>query len=623
MTFETEPFELKRPHARLEWTEAGPIAPDAGDVYFSAEDGLAETRSVFLQAAGFPDRFAKDRPTIVAELGFGTGLNFLALWDLFRRTAPETARLHFVSVEGFPLHVSDLTRALSAFPELRPLSDQLIAAWPSPHKGPHRRVFENGRVMLTVFHDLAEAALPQMEFQADAWFLDGFAPAKNPDMWAETLFSEVARLSAPGCPAVTFTVAGFVRRGLAAAGFEVSKQPGFGRKRERLEAIYQGGVRQELMTPFTRPSFVAGSMAIIGGGIAAASLVHAFRLRGRTCDVYAQGGWSSGASGAPKGLLTPRLEASDRPHNRALLAAFDYAKILYTDFNGFEASGVLRQVEDGASQDRLRMLAERLDEDFTFHDAEHTGLWMAGAGQFKPVSLVKALAEDADIKDLAVIALERTDEGWLLIDCTGDRYGPYAGVVFAGGWGNQSLLSGQGLVLEPTAGSVGVFESSEPSEMARAWGGYTARAGQHRLIGATHVKQGEVERLDVAEPALRALADASPGGAIKLGALQSGWAGVRAAVPDRLPLLGTLPGPDYADFWRGYAQGGQLPSQGLVQNQGLFVLSAFGARGFAHAPLLAEALVSGLCGEPLPLQGNSLDVLHPARFLFRRLRRGG
>lgn len=622
MTFETDPFELKRPHARLEWTEAGPIAPDAGDVYFSAEDGLAETRSVFLQAAGFPERFAKGRPTIVAELGFGTGLNFLALWDLFRRTAPETARLHFVSVEGFPLHLSDLTRALAAFPELKPLSDQLIAAWPSPHKGPHRRVFENGRVVLTVFHDLVEAALAQMEFQADAWFLDGFAPAKNPDMWAETLFSEVARLSAPGCPAVTFTVAGFVRRGLAAAGFEVSKQPGFGRKRERLEAIYQGGCRAVVPTPFPHAPSVDGPLAIIGGGVAAASLVKALSWRGRQADVFAEGGWSSGASGAPQGLLTPRLEAADRPHNRALLAAFDFARDLYGPLDGFEPHGVLRQAEDEAGVNRLQTLAERLDDGFAFQDATRTGLWMARAGQFEPERLVQALAGGWPAIDSHVEHLTPHDAGWMLVDSKGGYHGPYAGVILAGGWASAGLLTPYGLELEPTAGRVGVFDSPDRALTARAWGGYTARLGDRRLLGATHVRQADPEAEDVAELALRALAASAPGGAVELDELTSSWGGVRAALPDRLPIMGTVPGDRYAETWRAHALGGPKPSQMPEAMNTVFALSGFGARGFAHAPLLAEALVSGLCGELLPLQRNSLEVLHPARFLFRQLRRG-
>jgi tRNA 5-methylaminomethyl-2-thiouridine biosynthesis bifunctional protein len=631
MTETSDPHRLKRPHAVLDWAETGPVAVDAGDVYFSAEDGLAETRSVFLQAAGFPERFRTDRPTIVAELGFGTGLNFLALWDLFVKTAPAHARLHFVSVEGFPLRKSDAMRALSAFPELQTLSAQLTDVWPSPHKGAHRRVFENGRVMLTVFHDLAETALPNMAFEADAWFLDGFAPAKNPDMWATDLFSELARLSAKGAPAVTFTVAGAVRRGLAAAGFSVEKKPGFGRKRERLEAIFTGEQPASAPTPFPDPCPIDGPIAVIGGGVAAASLVKAFGYRGRAVDVFAHGGWASGASGAPRGLLTPRLELSDRPHNRALLAAFDYARMMLGALEGFEATGVARLAKDEAGAARLAQLAEALDDEFSFLDADAAkarcglgggALWMSGAGQIRPETLVPALAGDAESHDQRIIGLEPVAGGWRLQDETGQAFGPYAGVILAGGWDQHALLSATGLGLEPSAGQLALFESEFDLRAPAAWGGYAARLGDALMVGATHVKRAEPDSDEEAEAALRTLAQDAPGGPVTLGARLSGWSGVRAAVADRLPLAGAAAPPGFEEVWRGHAKGGPAPALTDLNPSGLMVLGGFGARGFAHAPLLAEALVSALCNEPAPMERAGLTSLHPARMLWRALRRG-
>ncbi len=633
MSEHPDPHALKRPHARIDWTETGPVAVDAGDVYFSAEDGLAETRSVFLKAANFPERFARGRPTVVAELGFGTGLNFLALWDLFVKTAPSDARLHFVSVEGFPLHRDDAKRALSAFPELGALSAQLTEVWPSPHKGPHRRVFENGRVMLTVFHDLAETALPEMAFKADAWFLDGFAPAKNPDMWDTDVFAELARLSAPGAPAVTFTVAGAVRRGLAAAGFSVEKKPGFGRKRERLEAIFTGVSPDEAPTPFPAAQAVGGPIAVIGGGIAAASLVHAFALRGRSVDVFAQDGWASGASSAPRGLLTPRLEVADRPHNRALLAAFDYARIAYQDCEGFEPTGVARLASDARAAERLAQLADALDEGFGFLDpeqararcglgAEAGALWMASAGQIRPATLVSELAGDMPCRDVAIEHLERRSDGWWL--CTGqaEAFGPYAAVICAGGWAQHGLLDAEGFALEPTAGQVALFESGFDLRAPAAWGGYAARLGDRMLIGATHVKSEDAGDVQEAEAELRSQARSAPGGPIPLGACYESWSGVRAAVADRLPLVGGLPPTGFDEAWRSHAKGGPVPQDMTLAPSSLFVLGGFGARGFAHAPLLAEALVSALCNEPGPLERAGLARLHPARFAWRRLRRG-
>ncbi|MEQ8403978.1 MAG: tRNA (5-methylaminomethyl-2-thiouridine)(34)-methyltransferase MnmD [Oceanicaulis sp.] len=610
-----DPFALKRPHAQLSWRGEDPVATAADDVYFSAVDGLAESRAVFLAGAGFPERFSKG-VTVVGELGFGTGLNFLALWDSFREHAAPGARLHVVSVEGFPLRREDARRALAAFPELADLSAALLSAWPSPHTGPHRRVFEGGRVTLTVFHDEADAALAQMDFAADAWFLDGFAPAKNPDMWTAALFGQIARLSKPGAPAATFTVAGIVRRGLAEAGFAVAKKPGFGRKRERLEAIYDGAPAPRRVTPFPAPAPRTGAVAIIGGGIAAASLVEAFARRGRTADVFAEGGLASGASGAPLGLLTPRLEAGDRPHNRALLAAFDYARSLYDGRPGFDGSGVIRLAGDGAGVDRLKRLAGLLDEGFVW-DGDADGLWMARAGAFDPARLVASLAGDAPVRGEAVLRMETGEGGAALIGAGGVRLGVYDTVIVAGGYAAAQLLPG--LSLEATAGRVGVFEGAAPSAPA-AWGGYAAAHERGVLVGATHVKAEAPEPEAKAEPALRALAEGGPL-ALELGAMRDSWGGVRAAVKDRLPVAGLLPADGFSDRWAQAAKGGAQPEASELGDGAVLALTGLGARGFAHAPLLAEAIVSALCNEPAPLARDGLEALHPARFLWRDLKR--
>jgi tRNA 5-methylaminomethyl-2-thiouridine biosynthesis bifunctional protein len=626
-----DPFTLKRPHAVLDWAEAGPVAREAGDVYFSAQDGLAESRAVFVSGAGFPERFSDDL-TIVGELGFGTGLNFLALWDSFRRHAPARARLHVVSVEGFPLRREDAARALDAFPELAGLAQALVAAWPSAHKGAHRRVFEGGRVSLTVFHDEAESALEQMDFAADAWFLDGFAPAKNPDMWSPALFAQLARLSKPGAPAATFTVAGVVRRGLAEAGFTVEKKPGFGRKRERLEAVFQGAAAGRVSSPFPAVTASNGPVAVIGGGIAAASLAEALTRRGRDVTVFARGGWAAGASSAPLGLLTPRLEAADRPHARALLNAFDYAADLYRRRGVLQGEGVLRLASDGEGADRLKRLGALLDDRYAWLDAKEAsartgarsdaGLWMGGAGAVRPVEAVAALAGDTRAQDVQITAIQHEAAGWRLAGADGASHGPFAAVIIAGGHEAGALT---GLPLEATAGQVAIFETGRDLAAPGAWGGYAAPLAPGRmLVGATHVKGADPGDPSKAEAELR---DAARSGPIALGddlgACVERWGGVRAAVADRLPVCGVLPDERYAERWRDAAQGRSDGPAAGAPGPALLVLGGLGARGFTHGPLLAEHMAGALCGEPPALERCGLEALHPARFAWRALKRGG
>ncbi|SUX55980.1 tRNA 5-methylaminomethyl-2-thiouridine biosynthesis bifunctional protein MnmC [Chromobacterium vaccinii] len=198
-----------------------------GDVYFSRASGLEETRHVFLRHNRLEERFAALRPSgsfTIAETGFGTGLNFLCAWQCFDACAPAGARLHFVSAEKFPLMPADLAQALALWPELSAFATPLLAQYDVLTPGWHRFVLAGGRVTLTLMIGDVLDVLPQLDARVDAWFLDGFAPSKNPDMWQQPLFQQMARLSSPGASFATFTSAGAVRRGLAEAGFEVKKR---------------------------------------------------------------------------------------------------------------------------------------------------------------------------------------------------------------------------------------------------------------------------------------------------------------------------------------------------------------------------------------------------------------
>jgi tRNA 5-methylaminomethyl-2-thiouridine biosynthesis bifunctional protein len=544
----------------LVWTEHGPRAPGFDDVYFSAEDGLAEARAVFLQGCGLPEAWRGRRVFTVGELGFGTGLNALALWDLWRREGPADGWLHLVSIEKHPLRAEDAARAFAAWPELADLGAKLAAAWPPAFKGAHRLRFDEDRFSITLFQDDVETAIGEIDASVDAWFLDGFAPSRNPAMWSDAVMAGVGRLSAKGARAATFTVAGAVRRALQAAGFAVEKKPGFGRKRERLETVFQGEpAGQEAL---------GGRIAILGAGIAGASLAHALSARGREVVLVDPAGPAGGASGAPAGLLTPRLEKADRPHQRVCLAAFAQARRLYDGRDGFHPEGALRLAKDEKEAERFRILADWMGEGFDWDEARG-GLWMAPAGRFEPAELVRGLIGPVPVVDAAPA------EGEIVIDARGHR------VDFAD--------------MTPSAGRVGVF-AGEALEHPLVWGGYACAAPGGVLVGASHVK-GEASGEKTAE--LAGFRDAyGEIGAGSLGEAVSDWSGVRATTPERLPVAGeTAPGH--------------------------FILSGLGARGFAHAPLLAELIASRICGEPSPLERAGAGALAPGRFEARRKRRSG
>ncbi len=227
----------------LDWKDGQPFSNRYGDVYFSTDSGLEETRHVFLQGNHLAECFEAlqaGESLCIGETGFGTGLNFLCAWQLFEQVAPPGASLDFFSVEKFPLGDDELHAALALWPELHMQAEVLLTRWHRRVPGWNRWHIAGGRVRLTLVLDDVMAALPQLPAgSVDAWFLDGFSPAKNPEMWSDAVLVNIARASREGATLATYTSAGWVRRGLQQAGFSVQRVPGFGRKREM--------VRGELM----------------------------------------------------------------------------------------------------------------------------------------------------------------------------------------------------------------------------------------------------------------------------------------------------------------------------------------------------------------------------------------
>lgn len=230
--------------ANLIWRDNQPYASQFEDIYFSSENGLAETEYVFLQANQLNKRWQQANLThfTIAETGFGTGLNFLCAVHLWLKTAPKEATLHFISVEKFPLSVEDIEKTCAMWPTLAHLSQDFLTLYQqlllSASNKENSGFLGNTNIKLTLYINDITNCLKYMNDKVDAWFLDGFAPAKNPEMWQPSLFQTMATLALPTTTFATFTASGIVKRGLNAAGFSTIKQPGFGKKREMLTGYY-------------------------------------------------------------------------------------------------------------------------------------------------------------------------------------------------------------------------------------------------------------------------------------------------------------------------------------------------------------------------------------------------
>ncbi|PVM90953.1 tRNA (5-methylaminomethyl-2-thiouridine)(34)-methyltransferase MnmD [Caulobacter endophyticus] len=567
----------------LVWREDGlPQSRLYGDVYFSSADGLAETRAVFLEGCGLPAAWDGRDHFVVGELGFGTGLNIAALLDLWRRERPAGSRLHVFSIEAHPITRDEAARALAVWPELGEAAQVLLDHWPSAARGFHRIDLPGFDATLDLaVMDVAQA-LDAWDGRADAWFLDGFSPALNPAMWSQEILAAVAARTAPGGRAATFTVAGAVRRGLAAAGFAWEKRPGFGRKRERLEATFPG----ERPAP-VRPR----RLAIVGGGIAAAALARAARAEGLAVTVLDAD--QAKASGNPAALVTPALDAGGGPRAAFPAQALARAAALYDALPGAVlARGVLRLATGPRDSDRFAAVAgqDLFDEnEMTVLDAEGAATALgepaAGALRMALARVVEPAAVLAAWRGQTVAAevarLERTQDGWRLLDGGGGELAVADAVVLAGGADLARLWPEA--PIRPVRGQTSWTGPAGEAAAPAAFGGYAAPTREGGvLFGATHDRGETASDLRDADHDRNraALAKGRPALAARLADTPlEGRAAVRATTADHLPLAGAVPG---------------APA-------GLYVLGGLGGRGFATAPLLAEHVVALMLDLPSPL----------------------
>ncbi len=220
------------PH-ELDWDESGqPRSVPFGDQFYSREDGRAECAHVFIAGNGLPSRWMTTTRFHIAELGFGTGLNFVETWRQWIATRQPGQHLNFTSFEAWPMAAEDMARALSRWPDLAPLTDAFIAMW--RQSGPDNDIEPDSQTTLKVVQGQSLETVCLWNESAGAWYLDGFSPARNPDMWSAELMQAVYGHTRPGGTFATYAAAGWVRRNLAAAGFTVERRPGFGSKREML-----------------------------------------------------------------------------------------------------------------------------------------------------------------------------------------------------------------------------------------------------------------------------------------------------------------------------------------------------------------------------------------------------
>lgn len=642
--------------ADIEWRGNTPFSRTFQDIYYQPEHGLAETRHVFIQANRLHERWTAlpaGASFTIIEMGFGTGLNFLATWQAWQQTATAAhCHLHYVSIERHPLHLADLDKALSAWPELKPHHQALSQAYPWLTPGFHRRHFAKENISLTLIFDDAINALGALYCPAtglaDAWFLDGFNPAHNPAMWQQAVYQRIARLSKPHATLSTFSAARAVREGLQTCGFYIEKIPGFHRKRDmtRGELVTNPADRDSNSPPwYELPTPIPPSQhraIVIGAGLAGCATVHHLQRRGWEVvliDQHAKP--AQAASGNAQGIFYPWLSQDFNAISQLSVAAYDYAlhhwqQLEKTTSFSCTSCGVLQLDKHRHAQTWLAKhhfpdaLVCALDVQQASQKAgihlQQGGLWFPQAGWLAPAELCQAWLTSASAGlhtyyGQAITHAVYHDGHWRVyndVSCIAEA--PL--LIVATGYALKNMPLANELPLQTTYGemhTLPVAGQSANLQCVVCHDTYLTPAhhDQHSLGASYTMEPSSQLHQNLAglaawqAPLAQAFAHVAP--------LQSRMA-QRLSSRDHLPLVGPWPNipqqsQDYRELWKG-RPAHRYPAASYYP--GLYINAAYGSRGITHTPLFAEFLVNQWHGEAWPLPKHSLSHLTPNRFLIRQ-----
>ena len=670
--------QILLPYTQLDWSSSNgdvPVSPVFDDVYFSVENGVAESYQHFIVGNDLLARFTalpEHAHFTVLETGFGSGLNFILTADLFLKHAPKTAHLHFVSVEGYPLSPSDMAKILQLalcsdgahggangrtgdFNIDTSLIEDLLSAYPAPCRGFHRCHLGGGhlggkksRIDLTLYMGHMDDFVPALHSYdcgiVDAVFLDGFAPAKNPDMWQDALFKRLPDLMKTGGTLATFTSAGFVRRALTDVGFTMSKTQGYGRKRERLIGVYKHG----------KPNPIPPKkIAVIGAGIAGLTIAQACRQWGADVtvfDVHAKP--MGGASGNPVGLIEPRLlnDNDTTYHGRLNRAAYLYSVAYYDHLHAlwkkpiWSCKGLALCPKKDFEQNRLKKILknaplppEHLHEisydeivkiagcdvfphakdeakNATKKDTQNNQnsiAYFPQTGGVYPHHICDCLSPQICLKNNAKItAVERDQNTWILTLNNREKTAPYDKVIVCAGVDSLTIdgiaktTQNHGDILRPNRGQISWVDAPKsPPKIAIGGGGYTAYNAMDNTVvfGATWDKishdqysQNEWQKITPNHHSenVKKVSDLLPQLSEISLAKMHGRVAIRATVPDRMPLLGEI-------------------------TDGVFLATGYGARGLQYAPYLSQLCLNLLWKVFPPCDSQMVNHIHPNRHLCK------
>ena len=659
--------------AEVEWTDGAPLNKLFGDVYFQTEGGLAESNYVFLEANQLREKLLAtqqgNETLVVAETGFGSGLNFIACYALWCSLPEPKKRLEFVSIEGFPFTTSDLKRSAKYFPELASQYGNLIAQYPEPIQGAHLLEFEHGQVRLRLIFDRLDNALDEYDIPADVWFLDGFAPKTNETMWSDKLFEYLGAHALPNTSLSTFTSASSIRKNLTSAGFKVNKKSGYGPKREMITATFSLDGREKPIQPPFQPWHLAKpkmksraeidgkpdrSVIVVGAGIAGLVQSLALSRQGYEVNLIDSAPQPlAGASSQPQLIMYAKYPRQQNAEGKLLFHAHKQAQSYYTleqknSLNLFwHPIGLAQLAWTEAEQQRQSDFIDNyaLPKNFVEQicaneltlrsgiNIESSGLFFKKSGWLDTHAFAAFVLKQNRVhffENTKATDLRRDrDDNWLVE--TNQQILKSKHVVLCNAYGVNELIPDIELPLKQLRGQTSQLICKELAALSCVvcGEGYLspgAEKNDELHIGATYDLNNKDSNYRDAD---------NQKNVDQLGKWLKGWseksqcavtggkAGLRTTSADYTPIAGPVPNRSQM-----IEQLSELGSNAKacqtrygVYEEGLYLNVAYGSKGLTFAPMCADLIASHISGIPSGNTHQMQKMLSPSRFLVRKLKK--
>ena len=658
---------MKLTNPPLSWSKSGhPYSKTFGDIYFSEADPVGESHHVFIDGNDLHNRFkeCKNNQITIGEIGFGSGLNFLLTWQLWNKIKPFQGRLHYIAFEKYPLDNDSHQRILKLWPELQAFSYQLFNSLPAACCGSHRIILQE-TVILDLHYGDATQRIKKLERRngIDAWFLDGFKPKNNTELWEKIFLTELVRLSRNSATLASYSVAGNFCRALKELGFKIEKRAGFKHKRHALSGTLNKSINNKQSSisqvwnkiPISHSRSKNRGTAIIGSGIAGCSAAYSLHCRGIKTTIFEAGNRvADNVTNIPQFVLRPRLFQAQSTEAEFFFQSYLFALRQLSQLSqvsnfSWEQCGVIQlqkalnkklaldpnRVKKLYPDSEIKSAKDATDSQLIDPD-QNNGFFFPKAGCVVPANLCRTLLELSQSEPLlnrAIIKLRRLNDEWLLWDSKGDIYS-YEHVVLANSQSITLFAQCNDIPIKTITGQTSIVNGSASSAKQRSIisGARTVFPNSdgknvNHLIAASYRDNSDLSSSCKDDQNNLELAKQLFTRADYLGdMINCSYTARRSNTPDRMPLVGAL--PNTPKIRQNFKELGKNAKKEYIDTEprenywpGLYISAAHGSNGLTTSGLSGEIITSLILNEQLPVNQNILDELNPVRFIIRALKK--